>query len=93
MEDTIESAMNDPQRARAHKIACQLTGKTDPSPSLVRALLGLVEADEKYIPDSPPRWRKPTCTESRTTPSKPKPAPVVTPRVTTPQPEPNLTLF
>lgn len=90
--------MIDPQRLRAEKIARQLGAGPNPPSGLVRALQALVEADEKYIPDSPPRWRKPDAgAKAVLKPPAPKPktqpAPVVTPRVTTPEPEPELTLF
>ena len=77
----------DQQRHRAHQIAVQLAGP-NPSHSLVKSIQALVEADEKFIKDSPPR---------RQTPPKPVTPPVtpqaVTPPVTKTEPEKELTLF
>ena len=51
--------MTDPQQIRAQKIATQLGAGPNPSRSLIKAIQALVEADERYIEDAPPRWRQP----------------------------------
>jgi hypothetical protein len=48
-----------PQHTRAQKIATQLGAGPNPNPSLIKAIQALVEADEKYIKDAPPRWQPP----------------------------------
>jgi len=75
----------DPQRARAKLIVQQLSGQEDPPANLIRAFIPLVEADERFIEDAPPRWRKPAARAAQPEPKlKPKLKPV---------PEPELTLF
>lgn len=77
------------QQLRARRIAIQLGAGPNPAQGLVKALQALVEADEKYIKDAPPKWRRPPPPEPVTPPVTPQ---VITPAVIT-EPEKELTLF
>jgi hypothetical protein len=69
--------MNDPQLDRAHRIATQLGAGPNPPHGLIKALQALVEADERYIEDAPPRRRQP----------------LTITKTAIPEPEKELTLF